>query len=749
MMKRIISLTLAILLCFAFTACKKEKIDFKTEVKYSVYEQVEGDKVFDMVSFYMTSDKKNEGLWEYSAEELSCLSVYHETDSTEQNVSYRTLILKAESEGTEKLSFSLNGEALEYLIKITKDDKGVLRIKVVDNNEEESGEPINVENGLYIKMPESGNLKIAQFADLHFGTEGKPYQNDKEERTKAYMKYIAENERPDLIVCSGDNIMSTGVNGLTEFAELMDSLKTPWTFVYGNHDAESNAAGFSKKELSKYLEEYDSPYLLYSEGYVEEASNRYGNFSISVLNSNGTKLLGAILLFDAGVYSYSNSAYEAITKGQVEWYESELDKLNKSFDGEMLPSIVFSHIQLPEFYDAYLKAQKGDGAEFVIEQALSTADINEIKGGGPTLENNGLYSAMLEKGSTKAFFVGHAHTFDFQVKMDGILLGFGPQTGFSTLFPNNDLPRRSYVYNVDKDFGITTEIATEPSDNLGLTFCGTYDGKAELDEASGCYEATLTFNAGNDIMFAFNGTRLQLKDVAITGAIAENSSSAGGNKLYPASDIELVFNGKPISFTFSYNPETKTLDIQASEIEANPDAPTSLTAKTLNSDAGADAIAIWTNAGTKLCEVTNTATGDGAWIGNGWRYYIVVDAEGRIAYAVQWPNSGYGGPSGTGYYCNEYYSDYKNNPAINLLDGYKNDWAEGGIGYKLFEIVIPEGGFAITSHGETNNALVDLISQGKVSNYDISNINTRSIYDSDIRLAYDANTKTISVSVDD
>lgn len=739
---------LAVILCFAFTACKKETIEFKTEVKYSVYEQVEGDNVFDMVSFYMTSDKKNEGLWEYETDSFNCLSVYHETESTEQNVSYRTLILKAESEGTETVSFTLNGEAVEYVVTITKDDKGVLRIKVVDNNDEESGEPIEVENGLYVKMPESGTLKIAQFADLHFGTEGKPYQNDKEERTKAYMKYIAENHKPDLIVCSGDNIMSTGVSALEEFAELMDSLKTPWTFVYGNHDAESNASGFSKKELSKFLSESESPYLLYSEGYVEEASNRYGNFSISVLNNSGTKLLGAILLFDAGVYSYSKSDYESITKGQIEWYESELDKLNKSYDGEMLPTIVFSHIQLPEFHEAYLKAEKGDGAEFVIKQALSTADISEIKGGGPTLENTGLYDVMVEKGSTKAFFVGHAHTFDFQMKMDGILLGFGPQTGFSTLFPNNDLPRRSYIYNVDKDFGITTEVATEPGDDLGLTFCGTYDGAAEYDEASGSYKATLTFNAGNDIVFGFNGARLKLADITLSGAIAENAANAGSDKLYPASDIELVFNGKPRSFTFVYDPETKTLDITSTEIEANPDAPTSIVAKTLNSDAGADAVALWTKAGTKICEVTNAQTGESAWIGNGWRYYVVVDAEGRIAYAVQWPNSGYGGPAGSGYYCNEYYSDYTNNPAIKLLDGYANDWAEGGIGYNLFEIVIPEGGFAITSHGETNNSLIDMLSQGTVENYDISNINTRSIYDSDVRLSYDESTKTISLTVD-
>ncbi|MBR6563099.1 MAG: hypothetical protein IKK70_04095, partial [Clostridia bacterium] len=38
---------LAAIMCFAFTACKKDPIEFKTEVKYSVYEQVEGENADD------------------------------------------------------------------------------------------------------------------------------------------------------------------------------------------------------------------------------------------------------------------------------------------------------------------------------------------------------------------------------------------------------------------------------------------------------------------------------------------------------------------------------------------------------------------------------------------------------------------------------------------------------------------------------------------------------------------------------
>ena len=94
------------------------------------------------------------------------------------------------------------------------------------------------------------------------------------------MQAIVDEQKPDLIVCSGDNILSTGVNGLTEFVELMESYEIPWTWAYGNHDGESVAANYKKADLSKKLMSLDTEYLLYKEGYIESGKeNRYGNFA--------------------------------------------------------------------------------------------------------------------------------------------------------------------------------------------------------------------------------------------------------------------------------------------------------------------------------------------------------------------------------------------------------------------------------------------------------------------------------------
>ncbi len=610
-------------------------------------------------------------------------------------------------------------------------------------------EPVKVENGLAVYMPSDRPLRIAQFADVHFGIEGNAYHNDKVERTKKYLQYIVDTEKPDLIVCSGDNILSTGVEALKEFVGLMESYEIPWTFIYGNHDAESNSAGYSKKELSEYLDSCDTDYLLYDSGYVEADANRYGNFSVSVLNSDGTKLLGAILLMDAGIYDGAISSYESITAGQIDWYKSEIDKLASLYNGEgVMPSIVFSHIQLPEYYTAYKAALSGSGAEFVIKQELSSGAVEEIRTGGPTKENTGFFDAMKEKASTVAFFCGHAHTFDFQVKMDGIVLGFGPQTGFSTLFENNDMPRRTYIYNFDKDFNFTTDCCTEDGSELGLTYCGTFDDSAEYDEATGTYTVSCNFNYGNEIVFAYNGVRLTTENTEISGELRISTESLWKGGFYCPDGKTLIFDGVTgLTCNFTYDPSSKTLTVETESVAVDPNAPKTVEVKSVNKDAGADAVAVWTEAGTKVKYVTDASKGEGNWIGNGWRYYIVIDSEGRIAYAVLWPLNGYGGPTGTGYYTHMVYSsDYNSNPAIVLLDGFANDWASGGFGYTLFEIVVPEGGFAITSHGSTNYALVDMLSQGTVEDYGVANINTRTIYNNNIRVHYDEATGTISVT---
>ena len=617
-----------------------------------------------------------------------------------------------------------------------------------DKNSENKSDTIQVENGLAVYMPADRPIRIAQFADLHFGTEGSDYHNNRAERTKAYMQYVVDTQKPDLIVCSGDNIMSTGVEKLKEFVALMESYKTPWTFIFGNHDAEGSASGYSKKSLSEYLDSCDAKYLLYDSGYVETSANRYGNFSISVLNHDGTKMVGAVILMDSGTYNASVKSYDSITEGQIAWYKNEIDKLNALYTGEgTMPSVAFAHIQLPEYHTAYKAARSNKGASFIIDQKLTTTSMEAIKSGGPTNVNTGFFSAMKEKGSTVAFFCGHAHTFDFQVEMDGIVLGFGPQSGFSTLFPDNDMARKTYIYCFEENFDFTTISCVEDGKNLGLAYTGTFDTDAKYDEASGTYTASHNFNYGNYIALSYNGVRLTTENTQIIGDFGTSSSPTAKGGFYSTDGKNLYYNGTEASTCiFTYDPAKKTLTITAQEVEANPDAPTSLKANAVDRDAGGDAISLWTKAGTKLKTVEDASTGKGNWLGNNWRYYVVVDSEGRIAYAVLWPLSGYGGPNSKGYYTHPCYSDYKTNPAIVTLDGYANDWASGGFGYTLFEIVVPEGGFAITGHGTANFDIVDMLSQGTVEDYGVANINTRSLYKSNIRVSYDLETKTISIT---
>lgn len=614
-----------------------------------------------------------------------------------------------------------------------------------ENEEGESGGEKTLEEkcGLSIKVPSNRPLKIAQFADLHFGVEGKDWHNDKEARTIAYMDYIVETAKPDLIVCSGDNILTTGINGLKEFVEKMDSYKIPWTFIYGNHDAESSSKNYKKADLSKYLDECDSDYLLYESGYVEATSeNRYGNYTVSVLDSEGKTLLGGIILMDSGTYDYDKKDYQAITEGQIDWYISEIERLQNLYGKEeVVPTIVFSHIQLPEFQDAYHKAAKKEGAEFIIEQTIISED-GSIGEGGPQV-NTGLYDVLVEKKSTKAYLVGHAHTNFFQVKMDGIILGFAPQVGFAKLFDDNDLGRNCYVYHLNNDFTFTTTNCKEVTDKVGLSYSGTYEGNVKEPNEKGEYVVEATFVLWNRLMFSYNGVRLTPENTNITGYFKNVTEATWSEYLYSSDGKKLIYSSsKENTYIFTYNPTTNTLnvDLKIIEVEVNLDE---IKVDSVNKDSGADSITLWTEAGTYFRNLSEFAK---EWRNDGWRYYIIVDSEGRICYAVSLPPNGYGGPMGTGYYCNSFYSDYLQNPALEILEGY-GPWTKENPGpSKLYQVKIPEGGFAFTAHGSGIGEIVAALSNGTIDNTSEANINKRGVYSDDIRLSYDATNKVINIT---
>lgn len=595
---------------------------------------------------------------------------------------------------------------------------------------------------LFIKIPSDRSLKIAQFADIHFGIEGKDWHNDKVERTKAYMQSIVDNQHPDLIVCSGDNILATGVAGTKQFIELMESYQIPWIWMYGNHDAESLANGYKKSDVSRALMESNTKYLLYKEGYIEATSeNRYGNYSVTIYDDNKENILGALIIMDAGTYDYSLNQYQAITSGQIDWYESEIDSLQEKYQKQsnnkydVIPSIVFSHIQLPEFYTAYNKAKANDDAEFIIEQNLSESQIEEIKTGGPIV-NTGFFEKLVAKKSTKAYFVGHAHTLNFQVKYQGITLGFGPQTGFSKLFANNNDPRKMYIYNVNDDLSFTTDCITEIVKNKGLVYNATNaEGNAKYDEDKNLYYFTTTLGTWNRVSFNYYGNEyssdyitLNASNTTFKGKFNANYEADWTENLYfsTSTSKELICSSSKESiYKFIYSPDENTMTIEVVLEPIMEEGSIVALSNNKNSE-----LCVWSKKGLVI------KSEESKWCSDGAKLFIVVDSEGRICYSSA--STGYGDLTSNDYYVHPFYEtdrDYSTNPAIKITSN----------GYK---IVVPEGGFAISAYGSSLVSLAKiLIDPAYTSSKDIATIvNNRNAYNQDLRISFNQDTMVISTS---
>ena len=121
---------------------------------------------------------------------------------------------------------------------------------------------------------------------------------------------------------------------------------------------------------------------------------------------------------------------------------------------------------------------------------------------------------------------------------------------------------------------------------------------------------------------------------------------------------------------------------------------------------------------------------------NGWKAYYVFDAEGKIAYSVCYPVSGYGGYDQTTYYAHPEYNDYNKNPAIYV---HKVTDDNGVARVTGWDLLAPTGGFALTAHQHETpapylNDLSNLLSMGEMTTMEPAKWNARSTLDKNIRV---------------
>ncbi|CAN1309629.1 Probable inactive purple acid phosphatase 29 [Linum perenne] len=285
-----------------------------------------------------------------------------------------------------------------------------------------------------LRFGKSGELKILQVADMHFGN-GKstgcldvfPNQTRtcSDLNTTAFIERMIRAERPDLIVFTGDNIFGFDATDPEKsmnaaFAPAIAS-GIPWAAVLGNHDQEST---LSREGVMKHIAGLKNTLASVNPADVREIDG-FGNYNLEVGGVKGSSFENKSVLnlyfLDSGDYSTVPSipGYGWIKPSQQFWFQQTSAKLQESYTRSPqpqkgpAPGLAYFHIPLPEFASF-------DAANFtgVRQEGISSPTVN-----------SGFFTAMVESGDVKAAFTGHDHLNDFCGRLDGIHLcyagGFG------------------------------------------------------------------------------------------------------------------------------------------------------------------------------------------------------------------------------------------------------------------------------------------------------------------------------------
>ena len=297
--------------------------------------------------------------------------------------------------------------------------------------------PQKDENG-YWYFTTDGDFKVMHITDIHIG--GGFMSKTVDEKALNSVAAMVTKEKPDLVIATGDIAFPVpyragtfnNYSGAKAFANLMESLGVYWDVTFGNHDSEAYSY-FDREKVSEFYENEEYKYCLYQAG--PENADGYGNHVIEVKNSKGV-ITQAMVLIDSQAYVKDNiiesikGTYDNIHPNQVEWYESEIKRMNaenEKINKESIPvkSLAFFHIPLVEMADAWAEFEQNnfkDTENFKYFDGIIAEGGRRIFCG---LGEDDLFEKMLELGSTKAMFNGHDHINSTTFEYKGIQFSYG------------------------------------------------------------------------------------------------------------------------------------------------------------------------------------------------------------------------------------------------------------------------------------------------------------------------------------
>jgi len=215
------------------------------------------------------------------------------------------------------------------------------------------------------RFNDNGRFRIMQVADLHLSTGvGKcrdavpdKYHDgpcEADPRTLEFMAKMLEEEKPDLVILSGDQVNGDtspdAPSAIYKFAKLLIERSIPYACIFGNHDDEKSMSRAAQMVILESL-----PYSLSLAG--PEDVDGVGNYYIEVL-ARGKSDHSALSIYMLDTHAYSPDernfpGYDWIKPSQINWFRHTAEKLkakHKEYTHRHM-DIAFIHIPLHEYID--------------------------------------------------------------------------------------------------------------------------------------------------------------------------------------------------------------------------------------------------------------------------------------------------------------------------------------------------------------------------------------------------------------
>ena len=291
------------------------------------------------------------------------------------------------------------------------------------------------------------DFRILQLCDIHL-SQSDPF----EERHMKMLHKTISDANPNLIVLNGDSFTFADKGVVTKLFSFIDSYDIPWTFAYGNHDDQGYYSDTYIQEILGTKQLFKNvKFVNLQDDDVTGRSNFVINIYERKKNSADeyeSKDLFQVYLFDSHSYNFKTMDYDSIKQDQIDWYERMVNHETAKV-GSVVPSAMYFHIPLPEFFDAWNAAKEGKPNATVL---MGTTD--EF-GGGPLPESDThLFDKVEQLGSTIAISCAHDHVNDSVInyKVNGekdIALCFGVHSTDRIYYDKEKLGGQVII--IDKD----------------------------------------------------------------------------------------------------------------------------------------------------------------------------------------------------------------------------------------------------------------------------------------------------------